>query len=53
MLKGLQKERADVMPSGFLLQHIIEGLNKDSLIISESDNLEGIIEKYVLSKGAK
>ncbi|MGI6585548.1 MAG: Ppx/GppA family phosphatase [Gracilibacteraceae bacterium] len=53
-VKGLQKERADVMPSGlFILQHIIEGLNKDSLIISESDNLEGIIEKYVLSKGAK
>lgn len=50
-VKGLQKERADVMPSGILiLQHIIEGLGRDSLIISENDNLEGIIEKYVLSK---
>lgn len=53
-VKGLQKERADVMPSGlFILQHIVEGLNKDSLIISECDNLEGIIEKYILSKTAK
>ncbi|MDD3705423.1 MAG: Ppx/GppA phosphatase family protein [Clostridiaceae bacterium] len=50
-VKGLQKERADVMPSGILiLQHIIGGLGRDSLIISENDNLEGIIEKYVLSK---
>ncbi|MEA4849054.1 MAG: Ppx/GppA phosphatase family protein [Clostridiaceae bacterium] len=49
-VKGLQKERADVMPSGILiLQHIIEGLKKDSLIISENDNLEGIVEKYVLN----
>ena len=50
-VKGLQKERADVMPSGiFILQHIIEGLKRDSLVVSENDNLEGIIEKYVLSK---
>ena len=50
-VKGLQKERADVMPSGiFILQHIIEGLKRDSLVVSENDNLEGIIEKYVLRK---
>ena len=50
-VKGLQKERADVMPSGiFILQHIIEGLKRDSLVVSENDNLEGIIEKYALSK---
>ncbi|HOS70302.1 MAG TPA: Ppx/GppA phosphatase family protein [Bacillota bacterium] len=50
-VKGLQKERADVMPSGiFILQHIIEGLKRDSLVVSENDNLEGIVEKYVLSR---
>ena len=50
-VKGLQKERADVMPAGiYILQHLIEGLKKDSLIISENDNLEGIIEKYILDK---
>ena len=50
-VRGLQKERADVMPDGiYILQHIIEGLKKDSLIISENDNLEGIVEKYILSK---
>jgi exopolyphosphatase/guanosine-5'-triphosphate,3'-diphosphate pyrophosphatase len=50
-VKGLQKERADVIPAGiYILQHIIEGLKKDSLIISENDNLEGIIMKYILTK---
>ena len=50
-IKGLQKERADVMPAGlYILQHIIESLGKDSLIISENDNLEGIVSKYILGK---
>ncbi len=50
-IKGLQKERADVIPAGiYILQHLIEGLKKDSLIISENDNLEGIISKYILVK---
>lgn len=53
-VQGLQKERADVMPAGiFILQHLTKGLNKDSLIISENDNLEGIIEKYILSKAGR
>lgn len=50
-VKGLQKERADVMPAGiYILQHLIKGLKKDRVIISENDNLEGIIVKYILSK---
>lgn len=50
-VKGLQKERADVMPAGiYILKYLTEGLKKDSLIISENDNLEGIIEKYILNK---
>ncbi len=50
-VKGLQKERADVIPAGIcILQHLVEGLKKDSVIISENDNLEGIIENYILAK---
>lgn len=50
-VKGLQKERADVIPAGiFIMHHIIEGLNKDSVIISENDNLEGIVAKYMLEE---
>lgn len=53
-VKGLQKERADVIPSGIMiLRHITEGLERDSLVISENDNLEGIIEKCVLGKSLK
>ncbi|HOR86444.1 MAG TPA: Ppx/GppA family phosphatase [Bacillota bacterium] len=50
-VKGLQKERADVMPAGlYILQHVLESLKKDSLVISENDNLEGIVEKYAMGK---
>ncbi len=50
-VKGLRKERADVMPAGLcILMHVMKTLKKDSLIISENDNLEGIIMKYVLGK---
>lgn len=53
-VKGLQKERADVIPAGIcILQHILEGLKKDSVIVSENDNLEGIIEKCILSKAGQ
>jgi exopolyphosphatase / guanosine-5'-triphosphate,3'-diphosphate pyrophosphatase len=52
-VKGLQKERADVIPAGiYILQHLVEGLMKDSLVISENDNLEGIISKYILGKAS-
>jgi len=48
-VKGLQKERADVIPVGVLiLQHILENLERDGAVISENDNLEGVIIKYVL-----
>ncbi len=51
-VKGLHKERADVIPAGlYILKHILEGLEKDSLTISENDNLEGIIVKYVIDNG--
>lgn len=50
-VKGLQKERADVIPSGiFIMEHLMEGLNKEEVMISENDNLEGIIVKYILNK---
>jgi exopolyphosphatase/guanosine-5'-triphosphate,3'-diphosphate pyrophosphatase len=53
-VKGLQKERADVMPAGiYILQHLIEGLKRESLIISENDNLEGIIAKFILNKAGQ
>lgn len=53
-VKGLQKERADVIPAGiYILDHLIEGLKKDNLIISENDNLEGIIAKYILGKACQ
>lgn len=50
-VNGLQKERADVIPAGiFIMEHLLEGLNKKEVIISENDNLEGIIVKYILNK---
>lgn len=53
-IKGLQKERADVIPAGiYILKHLIEGLQKDSIIISENDNLEGIIAKFILTKARR
>jgi len=52
-VKGLQKERADVIPAGlYIMQHIIEGLNKDSLTVSENDNLEGVVSKYISENAA-
>ena len=47
-VKGLQKERADVIPAGlYIMQHIIEGLSKEKLTVSENDNLEGVVSKYM------
>lgn len=43
-IPGLQKERADIIPAGTLiLQLIMEELNADSIIVSEMDNLDGIM----------
>lgn len=45
---GLQKERADIIPAGALiLKLIMESLNAGSITASESDNLDGIIIKYM------
>ncbi|MGE5629549.1 MAG: hypothetical protein ACM3TR_00455 [Caulobacteraceae bacterium] len=50
-VKGLQKERADVVPAGMLiLQHLLEGLKKEKVKISENDNLEGAVVKYIICK---
>ncbi len=41
--KGLQPARADIIPAGFLiLQLLLLSLEKDGVIISEYDNLEGM-----------
>lgn len=46
-IKGLQKERADIIPSGiFIIKYIMGKLKADNILISENDNLEGIVIKY-------
>jgi exopolyphosphatase/guanosine-5'-triphosphate,3'-diphosphate pyrophosphatase len=50
-VKGLQKERADVIPAGlYIMKHIIESLNAENLTVSENDNLEGMVSKYLADK---
>lgn len=42
-VKGLQPTRADIIPAGFMiLQLLLLNLEKDGIIISEYDNLEGM-----------
>lgn len=44
---GLQKERADIIPAGiFIIKYILNNLNASQVVISENDNLEGVIMKY-------
>lgn len=46
-VKGLQKERADVVPAGiFIMIHLLKSLGIQSFVASENDNLEGAIIKY-------
>lgn len=48
LVKGLQKERADVIPAGlYIMKHVVEGLGMSSLTVSENDNLEGVVVKYI------
>lgn len=48
LVKGLQKERADVIPAGlYIMEHVVGGLNMTSLTVSENDNLEGAVSKYL------
>lgn len=46
-IKGLQKERADVVPAGiFIMLNLLQWLGIQSFIVSENDNLEGAVIKY-------
>ena len=46
-IKGLEKERADIIPAGiYILIFIIEALGIKKIIVSDNDNLEGAIIKY-------
>jgi len=47
-VKGLQKERADVIPSGiYILLYLLQGLDISRFTVSENDNLEGAIIRYI------
>jgi exopolyphosphatase/guanosine-5'-triphosphate,3'-diphosphate pyrophosphatase len=46
-IKGLQKERADVIPAGIIIMiHIMKSLGLQCYVASENDNLEGAIIKF-------
>lgn len=47
-VKGLQKERADVIPAGMIIMiHVMKSLGLSSFTASENDNLEGAVIKYI------
>ena len=47
-VKGLQKERADVIPAGMaIMLHIMKNLGLESFTASENDNLEGAVIKFM------
>lgn len=46
-IKGLEKERADIIPAGiYMIKFLIEALGLQQIIVSDNDNLEGAIIKY-------
>lgn len=46
-VKGLEKERADIIPAGlYIIKFLMDRLKKDSILVSENDNLEGAVIKY-------
>jgi exopolyphosphatase/guanosine-5'-triphosphate,3'-diphosphate pyrophosphatase len=48
-IKGLQKQRADVIPAGIaIMLHIMKSLEIRSFTASENDNLEGAVIKYMM-----
>lgn len=48
-IKGLQKQRADVIPAGIaIMLHIMKSLGIKSFTASENDNLEGAVIKYLM-----
>lgn len=47
-VRGLQKERADVIPAGIaIMLHIMKNLGLSSFTASENDNLEGAVIKFI------
>lgn len=47
-VKGLQKERADVIPAGMIIMlHIMKNLGITDFTASENDNLEGAVIKLI------
>lgn len=47
-VKGLQKERADVIPAGMIIMlYIMKSLGLTSFTASENDNLEGAVIKFI------
>lgn len=47
-IKGLQPKRADIIIAGtVILKIIMETIQIDSITVSESDNLEGMLYKYI------
>lgn len=46
-VKGLEKERADIIPAGlYIIKFLMNRLKKESIFVSENDNLEGTVIKY-------
>lgn len=46
-IKGLEKDRADIIPTGvFILMFLLEALKKQHFIVSDNDNLEGAAIKF-------
>ncbi len=46
-IKGLEKERADIIPAGlYIIKFLMDRLKKGSIWVSENDNLEGAIIRY-------
>ncbi len=46
-IKGLEKERADIIPMGiYIIKFLMTMLGVKEITVSENDNLEGVIIKY-------
>lgn len=47
-VNGLQKERADIIPAGiYILLYLMQNLDITSFTVSENDNLEGALIRYI------
>lgn len=46
-IKGLEKERADIIPMGiYIIKFLMTMLSVKEITVSENDNLEGVVIKY-------